>query len=61
MAQWIKDPALPLLYLLLLQWLRLDPWPGNSECGGCGQKKKGGAFLCKFHIKRIICKNAELS
>ena len=29
MTQWIKDPALSLLWLRSLLWHRLDPWPGN--------------------------------
>ena len=33
-AQWVKDPALSLL------WCRLDPWPGNSACHRHGQKEK---------------------
>ena len=33
MAQWIKDPALSLL------WLRFSPWPGNF-CMSWAQPKK---------------------
>ena len=33
-AQWVKDPALSLL------WCRFDPWPGNSACHRHGQKEK---------------------
>ena len=29
MAQWVKDPALSLLWLCFLQWRRFDPWPGS--------------------------------
>ena len=29
MAQWVKDPALSLLWLVLALWLRFDPWLGN--------------------------------
>ena len=29
LAQWVKDPALPLLWLRLLLWRGFDPWPGN--------------------------------
>ena len=29
MAQWIKDPALSLLWLGSLLWHRFNPWPGN--------------------------------
>ena len=28
-AQGVRDPALPLLWLGLLLWLRFDPWPRN--------------------------------
>ena len=28
-AEWIKDPALALLWCRLQMQLRLDPWPGN--------------------------------
>ena len=37
-TQWVKDLALSLLWLWLLLWHVLDPWPGN--CPGCGQKIK---------------------
>ena len=29
MAQWVKDPALLMLWLWLQQWHGFDPWPGN--------------------------------
>ena len=29
MAQWVKDPALSLLWLSLMLWCAFDPWPGN--------------------------------
>ena len=29
MAQWVKDLALSLLWLQLLQWCRFAPCPGN--------------------------------
>ena len=45
MAQWVKDPALLLLWLgsllrfRLLMWLEFNPCPGNFICCGCcGQK-----------------------
>ena len=28
-AQWVKDPALSLLWLWLLLWQGFDPWPQN--------------------------------
>ena len=38
MAQWVKDPALSLLWLGLLQQCRFDPWP--VACHGSGKKEK---------------------
>ena len=29
MAQWVKDPALSLMWLRSLLWSRFDPWPRN--------------------------------
>ena len=28
-AQWVKDPAFPLLWLRSLLWLGVQPWPRN--------------------------------
>ena len=28
-AQWVKDPTLPLLWLRSLLWHRFDSWPWN--------------------------------
>ena len=40
-AQWIKDPALPLQQLgLLLLWRRFNPWPRNFCMPQCSQKNK---------------------
>ena len=44
-AQWVKDPALPQLWLRSHLQLRSDPWPRNSIChkaakNGRGKKKK---------------------
>ena len=36
-AQWVKDPALPQLWLRLRPRLQFDPWPGRSI--GCGEAK----------------------
>ena len=38
-AQWVKDLALPLLWLRLLLWHGFDPWPGTPECCGHWGKK----------------------
>ena len=35
-AQWVKEPALPQLWLRSQLWIRSDPWPSGSG----GQKKK---------------------
>ena len=40
MAQWVKDPALSLLWLGLLLWRGFDPWPGNFCMARGGQKQK---------------------
>ena len=34
LAQWLKDPTLPQL------WLRYDPWPRNSICRRVAIKEK---------------------
>ena len=39
-AQWVKDPALPQLWLGWQLQLRSDPWPGNSMC--CRKEERGG-------------------
>ena len=39
-AQWVKDPALPQLWLRLYPHLGSNPWPGNSIC--CRVAKMGG-------------------
>ena len=31
-AQWVRDPALPQLWLRAQVWLPSDPWPGTSIC-----------------------------
>ena len=40
LAQWVKNPALPQLWLRLKLRLRSDPWPGNSICHGVAKKRK---------------------
>ena len=40
MAHWVKDPALPLLWLWLLLWWGLDPWPGNFHMPQVRSKQK---------------------
>ena len=42
-AQWVKDPALPQLWLRSQLWLGSDPWPSKSVRHGVadkGEKKK---------------------
>ena len=39
-AQWVKDLALPQLWLRSRLWPGSDPWPGNSICLGEAKKKK---------------------
>ena len=38
--QWVKDPALSLLWFRLLLWLGFSPWPGNLHARGTAKKKK---------------------
>ena len=38
-AQWVKDPALPQLWLRSQLQLGSDPWPRNSTCHGAAQKR----------------------
>ena len=45
MAQWVKGPALSLLWLGLLLWHGSDPWPQNFVCCRCGQNGKTGRNL----------------
>ena len=44
LTQWVKDPALSLLWLGLLLWLRFNSWPGelphSSGVAKTGKKKK---------------------
>ena len=37
-AQWVKDPALPQLWLS--PQLGCDPWPRSSRCLGAAKKKE---------------------
>ena len=39
-AQWVKDPALSLLWLWLLLWQGFNPWPGNSDRGAAKKNPK---------------------
>ena len=40
MAQWVKDLALPLLWLWLQLWCGFDPWPMNVHVPQYSKKKK---------------------
>ena len=40
LAQWVKDLALPQLWLRLRQTLGSDPWPQNSYAAGKPKIKK---------------------
>ena len=40
LTQWVKDPALPQLWLRSQLQLGSDPWPRNSICLWGGQKRK---------------------
>ena len=39
-AQWVKDPALPQLWLRQQLQLKPDPQPGNSLCSRTAKKRK---------------------
>ena len=39
-VQWVKDPALSLLWLGLLLWCGLQLWPGNFHMSWVPPKKK---------------------
>ena len=40
MVWWVKDPALPQLWLRLQLQLRSDSWPGSSTGRGAAKKRK---------------------
>ena len=51
MAQWVKDPALPLQQLGWMLWCEFDPWPGNFHMPRACQKKKAlKPLLFVLHI-----------
>ena len=60
MAQWVKDPALPLLWLWLLLWCRFDYWPWIICMLWVQPKKKKKKKIrlidCKglFHYKILV-------
>ena len=56
MAQWIKDLALSLLWLLLLLWLGFHPWPWNF-CAESLAKGKKSTEQCK--LLPFLCKNKD--
>ena len=48
MAQWVKDPALPLLWLWLLLWYGFDIWPRNFMSLARFKKRKESFFWAKL-------------
>ena len=38
-AQWVRDLALPQLWLGLQLWLESDPWPGKFICPRVAKKE----------------------
>ena len=40
LAQWVKNLALPQLWLRSKLWLGSDPWPKNSICSGVAKEEK---------------------
>ena len=69
MAQWVKDPALPLLWLRLLLWCMFDPRPGSfcmlwvwpkkkkkKKIWDSKKKKKNyEVLLCDFSYHFDVC------
>ena len=47
LAQWVKDLALPQL------WLRPDHWPVSSKCYGAAKKKKKKIKRSKIWEEKI--------
>ena len=55
LAQWIKDPALPQLWLGLQLWLRAGPsgpWPETSIWCGAAKKEKRERGALGFELKQ---------
>ena len=54
LAQWVKDPALPLPLLQpqrrLRLWLTSDPWPGSFICLGEAKNEKKNYILVLVNI-----------
>ena len=40
LVQWVKDLALPQLWLRSQLWLGSDPWPRNSICHKVAKKRR---------------------
>ena len=58
LAQWVRDPVLPQLWLSSLLQLVSDPWPGSPHTLQGGQKKK--KIVSRINgYKRIIWKLRE--
>ena len=53
MSQWVRDLALSLLWLALLLWCRLDPWPRNFCMLRVWQKKKK-KILCLYSLLALV-------
>ena len=52
MTQWVKDPALSLLWLELLLWYGFSPWPGSFYAPQTWPKKKQFLVLKKKKKKK---------
>ena len=48
---WVKDPALSLLWLGLLLWHTLDPWPGNFYKPQVQPKKKKKKIISQAFLE----------
>ena len=49
-AQWVKDLALPWLWLRSQLWLNSDPWPGNSICSWAAKKENKKRAFKGYYI-----------
>ena len=55
-AQWVKDPALPQLWLCLQLWLGSDHWPRSSIYHGVAKKKKKKKSFPKcLNSDAVVC------
>ena len=59
MVQWVKDLALPLLWLGLLLWHGFHPWPGNFHMPPPGGEAKTNKQTKKC-IDLVSCNHPKI-